>query len=376
MAGPRQLRRLLEAVLDVGAQLDVHTVLHRIISIASELVDAQYGALGVLDPSGERLSDFITVGIDDAGREAIGRLPEGHGILGLLIVDPKPVRLPDLREHPDSYGFPPNHPTMTSFLGVPIIVRDQVFGNLYLCDKANAEVFTDVDQELVVGLASAAGIAIENARLHARVADLAKLEDRERIARDLHDTVIQRLFAIGLGLQATLRLVTDRTVSSRLVSAIEDLDATMRDVRSAIFELHSVTIAGRSVRQELIHLCAESARGLGFEPTIRFGGPIDTAVDDALGNELLAVAREALSNVAKHAKATAVEVSVEVREGMLSIWVTDNGIGPTTNGSGSGLNNLRSRAERRRGTFELRRSQTGGSVAAWTARIDADNDDH
>ena len=133
---------------------------------------------------------------------AIGNLPEGHGILGLLIVDAKPLRLPDLKEHPDSYGFPPNHPPMQSFLGVPIRVRDQVFGNLYLTDKKSSEVFTDVDEELVVGLAAAAGVAIENARLHTKLHELALVEDRERIARDLHDTVIQRLFATGMACRA------------------------------------------------------------------------------------------------------------------------------------------------------------------------------
>ena len=232
MAGPRQLRKLLDGVLTIGSDLDLHTVLDTIIETAAELVDAQYGALGVLDESGTRLADFITVGIDDEARKRIGHLPEGHGILGLLIIDPKPLRLPDLREHPASFGFPPNHPPMTSFLGVPIAVRDEVFGNLYLCDKRGGDVFTDVDQELAVGLASAAGIAIENARLHARVADLATLEDRERIARDLHDTVIQRLFAIGLGLQSTLRFVSDPSPPSPgSPTAIDDLDTTVRDVR-------------------------------------------------------------------------------------------------------------------------------------------------
>ena len=327
MAGPRQLRKLLDGVLTIGSDLDLHSVLHTIIETAADIVDAKYGALGVLDESGTRLSDFITVGIDDAGREAIGHLPEGHGILGLLIVDPKPLRLPDLREHPDRYGFPPNHPPMTSFLGVPIAVRGKVFGNLYLCDKAGGDVFTDVDQELAEGLASAAGIAIENARLHARVAEFATVEDRERIARDLHDTVIQRLFAIGLGLHATLRLVTDDSIKKRLLTAVDDLDTTVRDVRAAIFELHTARLPGRSIRQELIQLCSESSRGLGFEPVIRFDGPIDSAVDDSFADELFAVLREALTNIAKHAHATSAEVSVEARDSMLSARVTDNGVG-------------------------------------------------
>ena len=205
MAGPRSLRELLDAVLALGSDLDLPSMLRRIIEGAVGLVDARYGALGVLDDAGTRLEQFITVGIDDVTHGLIGDLPVGHGILGLLIVDAKPLRLPDLREHPDSFGFPPHHPPMRSFLGVPIRVRDQVFGNLYLTDKTTAEVFSDVDEELMVGLAAAAGVAIENARLHARVQEFALVEDRERIARDLHDTVIQRLFATGLSLQRTAR---------------------------------------------------------------------------------------------------------------------------------------------------------------------------
>src|SRR4029450_866602 len=145
----------------------------------------------------------------------------------------------DLREHPDSYGFPPHHPPMKSFLGVPIRLRDEVFGNLYLTDKKTGEVFTDVDEELCVALAAAAGVAIENARLHARVQELTLVEDRERIARALHDTVIQRLFATGLALQGTVRLVGNDPVaaSSRIELAVDDLDLTVKYIRSAIFEL-------------------------------------------------------------------------------------------------------------------------------------------
>lgn len=371
MAGPRQLRRLLEGVLTIGSNLDLHSVLRSIISTAAELVDARYGALGVLDPSGTRLSEFITVGIDDAGREAIGQLPEGHGILGLLIVDPKPLRLPDLSEHPDRFGFPPNHPPMTSFLGVPIVVRDEVFGNLYLCDKAGGDVFTDVDQELAIGLASAAGIAIENARLHARVAEYATIEDRERIARDLHDTVVQRLFAIGLSLQSTVRLVPPE-VANRLLTAIDDLDATVRDVRAAIFELHTARLPGRSVRQELIGLASESARALGFDPVVRFDGPIDTAVDDDLANELFAVVREGLTNVAKHARASTALVWIEVQDGMLSATITDDGVGYSADAAaGRGVENLRSRAAKLGGTIAIGAGAGGGTQLVWTARLGA-----
>jgi signal transduction histidine kinase len=374
-AGPRQLRRLLDGVLTIGSELDLRTVLHTIIDTAADVVDAKYGALGVLDESGTRLLDFVTVGIDDAGRDAIGHLPEGHGILGLLIVDPKPLRFPDLREHPDRYGFPSNHPQMTSFLGVPIAVRGKVFGNMYLCDKAGGDVFTDVDQELAVGLAAAAGIAIENARLHARVAEFATLEDRERIARDLHDTVIQRLIAIGLGLHGTLKLVTDSAVRTRLLGAVDDLDTTVRDVRAAIFELHTVRLPGRSVRQELIQLCSDSSRALGFDPVIRFDGPIDSAVDDSLADELFAVLREALTNITKHAHARSAEVGIDVRDSMLTVRVTDDGVGfGSEPGHGRGIDNLRVRAALLDGDFTIGARDGGGIQLCWRVPLKSDDD--
>ena len=262
VAGPRSLRELLDAVLALGSDLDPPSMLRRIVEAAVGLVDARYGALGVLDDTGTRLAQFITVGIDDDTHGLIGDLPEGHGILGLLIVDAKPLRLPDLREHPDSFGFPPHHPPMRSFLGVPIRVRDEVFGNLYLTDKTTAEVFTDVDEELVVGLAAAAGVAIENARLHTRVQQFALVEDRERIARDLHDTVIQRLFATGLSLQGTARLVrTDAdTAVTRIEAAVDDLDLTVKHIRSAIFELESSRVSsGGGLRDRVLALGREAA---------------------------------------------------------------------------------------------------------------------
>ncbi len=367
-AGPIQLRKLLDGVLTIGSDLDLHTVLHTIIETAADAVDATYGALGVLDESGSRLSAFVTVGIDESGRAAIGTLPQGHGILGLLIVDPKPLRLPDLNKHPDRFGFPPNHPPMTSFLGVPIVVRNRVFGNLYLCDKVGGDAFSDVDVELAVGLASAAGIAIENARLHARVAEFATLEDRERIARDLHDTVIQRLFAVGLGLQATMRLVSDPAVTDRLLAAVDDLDTTVRDVRAAIFELHTSRLPGTSIRQQLVQLSAEASQGLGFDPVIRFDGPIDTAVTEALADDLFAVMRESLTNVAKHADATTVEVSIDVRDSMLSIRVVDNGVGYRAVAlHGHGLSNLSARAARLGGVFTIACADASGhgTATAW-----------
>ena len=369
-AGPRELRRLLEAVLVVGSELDLATALQRIVEAAADLVHARYGALGVLDRSGNALAEFITVGVSEEQKRAIGSLPKGHGILGLLIAHPAPLRLPDLSEHADSFGFPPNHPLMTSFLGVPIRVRDQVFGNLYLCDKADGEVFTDIDEEMTVALASAAAVAIENARLHSRVAEIALFEDRERIARDLHDNVIQRLFATGLGLQGTMRLAGATEIASRLQQAVDDLDDTIRELRSAIFELHTERLPGRSVRQEVLDVCAESARALGFEPVVRFDGPIDNAVDDALAEHVLAVLRESLSNVARHAEATAATVDINVREGSLSLAVTDNGTGgDRTSTGGRGIDNMRARATRLGGTMSIVRPDSGGTRVQWQVAL-------
>ena len=371
LAGPRQLRRLLDAVLSIGSELDLAEALQKIIEVATDLVDARYGALGVLDETGTRLSQFITVGVDDEIRAKIGDLPEGHGILGLLIVDPNPLRMPDLREHPDSFGFPPNHPPMRSFLGVPIRVRGNVFGNLYLCDKAGGDVFTDIDEEMVTALAGAAGIAIDNARLHSRVADLAMFEDRERIARELHDTVIQRLFATGLALQATVRLVGDRSeVVTRLQSMVDDLDTTVRDIRSVIFELHTARLPGSSLRQAVLELCAESARSLGFEPVVQFDGPVDSLVEEDLATHVLAVLQEALSNVTKHAQATQVRVQLVIDGNELLLTVSDNGRGFEEHVSGGrGLDNMRVRAARRGGTVAWEAAPGGGTVLSWRAPV-------
>ena len=369
-AGPRSLRQLLDAVTAIGSDLDLPAMLRRIVESAVELVDATYGALGVLDESKTRLAEFVTVGIDDETYRAIGELPEGHGILGLLIVDAKPLRLPDLTEHPDSFGFPPHHPPMRSFLGVPIRARDDVFGNLYLTDKSSAEVFTDVDEELVVALAAAAGVAIENARLLAMVHELALVEDRERIARDLHDTVIQRLFATGMSLQSTVRLVpTDPSAAARRIGdAVDDLDATIRQIRTTIFDLERSKASPDSLRVRVLALAREAAGPLGFEPRVVLDGAVDTGVDAQVGTELLATLREALSNVARHARATRVDVEVVV-DGDVRLTVSDDGVGPPGDNLpvGQGLRNMRDRAGKLGGTLELRAAAGGGTALEWRA---------
>jgi signal transduction histidine kinase len=373
-AGPRSLRQLLDAVMAVGSDLDLSAMLQRIVVAAVDLVDARYGALGVLDDSRTRLARFLTMGIDDETFRAIGHLPEGHGILGLLIVDAKPLRLPDLREHPDSSGFPPHHPPMRSFLGVPVRVRDEVFGNLYLTDKTSAEVFTDVDEELVVGLAAAAGVAIDNARLHARVQELALVEDRERIARDLHDTVVQRLFATGLSLQGAAGLVrSDPEAAVRRVdNSVDDLDLTVKQIRSAIFGLEAREAGHEGgVRNRVLDLVSETGPMLGYEPTVLFEGPVDTATPEPVATDMLAALREALSNVVRHADAHHVEVVVAVDTTEVTLRVTDDGVGPPVPGQprGHGLDNMQARAARRKGAFTIGPADPQGTVVEWRVPV-------
>jgi signal transduction histidine kinase len=364
----------------IGSDLDLAAVLRRLVAAAADLVDARYGALAVLDETKTGMAEFLTVGLDDDTYRAIGDLPRGQGVLGLLIVEPSPLRLPDLREHVDSYGFPPNHPPMRSFLGVPIRVRNEVFGNLYLTDKTTAEVFSDVDEELVVGLAGAAGIAIENARLHRRLSELALLEDHERIARDLHDTVIQRLFATGLSLQAAARVAAPSDVVDRIQRAVRDLDDTLKHIRTVIFGLEATAASGGAIqglRAQVMSLAREATGALGFTPRVAFGGPVDTLVDEKTATELLATLREALSNVARHAAATGVDIGVMAEKDII-LRVSDDGcgIGDVATGKGYGLRNMSVRAEDLGGWFEVRTGKKGGTQLEWRIPTHLHRPDH
>src|SRR5918993_2227278 len=342
----------------VGSELDLPTILRTITESARDLVDAEYAALGVLDEARTHLEEFVTEGIDEATRATIGDLPKGHGLLGTLIADPRPIRLPDIREHPDTFGFPPHHPPMTTFLGVPIRVRGEVFGNLYLTEKRGGQVFTDVDQELVVGLAGAAGIAIQNARLHQRLQEVTLLKERERIARDLHDKVIQRLFATGLTLQGAARLSARPEVASRLDQAVLDLDDTVREIRTTIFQLEtSRPPRRRSLRSEVLAVTEDLARSLGFSPGVRFGGPLDTVVPDGLREPVVTVLREALTNVARHAGASSAEVTVSAGHDV-TVVVQDDGRGP--GGAGAPTPGGGGAAARRPGR-RRRRPPSGGT---------------
>jgi signal transduction histidine kinase len=364
-----QVSRLLEAVAAMSSDLSLPVVLRRIVASACHLVDAQYAALGVLGPGTNveliRLIEFVTEGADEETIRRIGHYPDGRGILGVLIRDPRPLRLHDLAGHPQSRGFPEGHPPMRSFLGVPVRIQDRVFGNLYLTEKRGGGDFTAGDEEMVVALAGAAGVAIENARLQERVRVLAVLEDRERIARDLHDTVIQRLFATGLGLQAITYITVKPEVAERIQQAVDELDTTIRDIRGVIFALQAHESGETGLRVQVLGLVTEMRNALGFEPRVHFDGPVEAAADEELGAELVAVLRELLSNVAHHAAARSADVYMLAGSDII-LRVEDDGRGPgPARDGGRGLSNLKARALARGGTFALTPRDGSGSLAEW-----------
>jgi signal transduction histidine kinase len=366
---PVKLRRLVQAILGLEGELILPVVLRRLVEEARSMVDAQFGALGVLNSSRTALEHFITIGLEPEDEQAIGAHPTGLGVLGTLIIDAKPLRLSDLRKSPDSFGIPSLHPDMSSFLGVPVRVGAEIFGNLYLTNKKGSAEFSEDDEATVMVLSMAAGVAIEKARLHDAVRDHAVMEDRDRIARDLHDSIIQRLFAVGLSLQGTTRLVESPEAVSRIGDAVDKLDETIRQLRTAIFDLE-VTTNQEGFRRMVFDLFRELAPTLRTHPQVTFSGPVDSTVSGARADHALATLREALSNVARHANASNVIVTIAVGEELRLVVVDDGqGMGHTWEG-GRGLNNMRNRAERLGGTLDLGTSREGGTRLTWRIPLD------
>jgi len=343
--------RLIRSGLTLASELGLEAVLQRIVDEAVDLTDATYGALGVLGPDG-RIAEFVTTGITPEQRAAIGDPPTGHGILGLLISDPRPIRIPNLADHELSYGFPPNHPPMKSFLGAPVSARGTVFGNLYLTNKKGTADFDQQDEDALVVLAAQAGIAVENARLYAEaralrneVERLAIIEDRERIAKDLHDGVIQSLFAVGMGLQGTSMASGDPRVAERIEAAVEEIDRVIRDLRNYIFGLRPGALADRALDAALRELVAEFEQ----RSEIVTVAEIDPAVASDLSSvagEVLQLAREALSNVGRHSGAATCRLSLSRSDDAALLEVDDDGRGFDVEHAprGDGLTNLEQRA--------------------------------
>ncbi|TRW81193.1 GAF domain-containing sensor histidine kinase [Mycolicibacterium sp. 018/SC-01/001] len=529
--GRDRLDGLVEAMLVVTSGLELDETLKTIVHTAIELVDARFGALGVRGDDHELL-EFIYEGIDEDARDLIGHLPEGRGVLGVLLDDPKPIRLDNISHHAASVGFPANHPPMETFLGVPVRIRDEVFGNLYLTEKADGQPFSEDDEVLVQALAAAAGIAIDNARLYEqskirqswiaatrdiatellagtdpaavfrliaeksrtlsgaaasivavradldeplgdvdeltvaatagagpgidvqsiplsdndigavfvdqrpgrfdvlqvapgwvaegpalvlpvratdtvagvliavrpagtrafsageldmmaafvdqaavawqlattqrRLRELDVLSDRDRIARDLHDHVIQRLFAVGLALQGTIPRARTTEVQRRLTDAVDDLQQVIQEIRTAIFDLHGARAGATRLRQRLDEAIAQFATPK-IRTTVQYSGPLSVVGAD-LAEHAEAVVREAVSNAVRHADATSLAVTVAVNDELV-IEVVDNGRGVTGPITGSGLTNLDRRAADTGGSLTITPGDSGGTRLRWAAPL-------
>ena len=349
----RQLdRALIEAGLVLASELSLEVVLQRIVDLAVEITDAGYGALGVLSPDRSAIEEFITVGISPERRAALGDPPVGHGILGVLIETGSPLRLPDIGSDPRSVGFPPNHPPMHSFLGAPVRAKGTIFGNIYLTEKQGAAEFSEDDEAALVVLATQAGVAIENARLYAEtqraqreLARLDLLEERERIAKELHDGVIQSLFAVGMGLQGTAAMTPDEEIGRRLEGAVEEIDRAIRDLRNYIFGLRPGILADRQLGQALEELGREFADRSGVLTVVDVDGTVAAELA-GLAGDLIQVTREALSNVGRHADATSVRVTLRRIDTGAELEIDDDGVGFDVDGpAGMGLANLRDRVD-------------------------------
>jgi signal transduction histidine kinase len=346
---------LLEAGLILASELSTEKVLQRIVELAVSVTGAKYGALGVLGSDGS-IEQFITVGVSAEERARIGDPPSGKGILGVIIETQSPLRLSEIGEDPRSIGFPANHPPMHSLLGAPVKARGKTFGNIYLTEKQGAAEFDEADEHALLVLASQAGVAVENAFLYdelqesqAQLRDLAVLRDRERIAKELHDGVIQSLFAIGMGLQAASAGATDDEISSRIESSVEEIDVVIRDLRNYIFGLGPGILADRRLEEAIRELAAEFADKTGVAVAVQ--------VDSRVAGELASVAadivqltREALSNVGRHAEAETCAITLVADEHGALLEVDDDGKGfedgaARPNQGGQGLKNIRDRVQ-------------------------------
>jgi signal transduction histidine kinase len=366
----RQTAGLVEAGLALASELDLDALLQRIADLAREVVGARYGAVGVVGEDGLLLR-FVYSGVDQDTADKIGDLPQGRGLLGVLLEGGRPMRMREISEHPDSFGFPPNHPPMHSFLGVPIIVRDRVFGRLYLTEKQGASEFTKDDERIAMTLAAQAGVAVQNASLleevKARGDELAVLEERERISKELHDGVIQAIYSVGLSLQGAMSVVErdPEGTKKRMDEAIGTLDNVVRDVRSYIFALQPKSVEERGLKKALEELVKDLEVNALAEATVQLSDDALEMIPEAARGDFIQIAREILSNIARHAQAGEVSVACAVREGATVVMtIEDDGIGfdPATVSRGHGLTNIKERAERIGGHLAISNRQPKGSI--------------
>ena len=351
----------------IAGLLSVDDVLQVIVDQVRPLVGARYAALGIVDGQGV-IERFITSGMDDATRAGIGQLPRGHGFLGLIIRENASFRIPDIAEDARRYGFPPHHPPMHSFLGVPVTVKGRSVGNLYLTDKAGGLEFSQADQDLVETFARHAAIAIENARLHEQVQRLAIVDERERISADLHDGIIQSIYAVGLSLEDVPELMDEdpAEVVRRVERAIDSLHLTIRDIRNFIFGLRPELLSGMTLGGGLAAIAEEFRHNSMIDVELR-SAELETEPTPDTTAHLLGIVSEAIGNIARHSGASRALIVVGTRDdGSLWLSVTDNGRGFDPSAASSlghqGLVNMRARASGIGATIEIDSDPAGTTV--------------
>ena len=367
VSGRAAVQALSDAIGGIAGILTVEDVLQLIVDRVRGLVGAQYAALGILAEDRVRIERFITSGITQEQRRLLGDPPQGHGLLGLIIKEGRSLRIPDIPAHPESYGFPANHPPMTTLLGVPVRLKNRIIGNLYLTDKVGPGQFSDDDQRLVELFAAHAGVAIENARLHEAVQHLAVVDERDRIGKDLHDGIIQSLYAISLSLEDVPEMMAgDRDEAmARVDRAIDSLNAAIADLRHFVVGLRPEHVD----RNDFIGLLAMLADQVRRDGVIAVDLDLPAERVDLpahIRGEILQIAREALSNTARHARASTARVSLRREDHALRLELSDDGSGfdPSVGApvGHHGLANMRDRAEALGGSFDLASNETGTTI--------------
>ena len=368
-----QLAALHEAALALTTVLDLGAVLEVVVRLATELSGAQYGALGVLDDDGDYIEQFITVGITPEQRARMGELPRGHGLLGVLIEEGRPIRIPEIGEDPRSVGFPPDHPPMHTLLGVPIKSKGRVIGDLYLTDKQRENgsytVFTDQDQQILEMFATQAAIAIENAQLYRQNEQLVILKERERIGMDLHDGIIQHIYAIGLMLEDTQHQLVQEgdpeSINEGIAVAIKGLNEVIRDIRNYILDLRPQRFQGRNLFRGLEELVRDLRANTFMNISLNMNGVDSTWLTPGDTVEILHVVQEAFTNIRKHARATHVEIDLYQNSRKLMLEICDNGVGIAAKDkqapSGNGLRNMQERARSLGGQVRIEPRHDGGT---------------